>query len=167
MKLQTNKLELRRFMKEDYVSAFAIFSDTYTMEMLGIDPVLTTLEQSKELIDDWSNYDDRLAIVLKETNQLVGYIAIHEDSEGQEDTREIGFATIPLYRKQGYMFEALNAVLTNLKQNNIKYVWACSFKGNIASEHLIQKLGFELMNNGEYTAENGKTYQSLEYRKTL
>ena len=79
----------------------------------------------------------------------------------------MGFALISKYRGQGYMKEAVNAVLKELSRNNIAYVWACCFKENIVSEKLIRSIGFEFQQEGIFDSPNDRKYKSLEFRMKL
>jgi len=65
------------------------------------------------------------------------------------------------------MSEAVKAVLKELENEGITYVWACCFKGNEASERLIRKMGFEFQKEGTFEAQNDRTYESYEFRMTL
>lgn len=59
----------------------------------------------------------------------------------------IGVALLSKFRGQGYMKEAVNAVLKELSRNNIVYVWACCFKENVVSEKLIRSVGLLVIFN--------------------
>lgn len=65
------------------------------------------------------------------------------------------------------MREAINAILAQLREEGIIYVWACCFKENTSSETLIRSLGFEFQQEGTFDAENDRTYELLEFRMTL
>lgn len=121
---ETKRLLLRYFAESDAKEAHELFCDDEAMRMVGMYPPFTRFEETETRINKWANEKEYLAIVLKETGALIGYIAIHPDSEeGREDTRELGFTLISKYRGQGYMKEAANAVLKELAGNNITYVW--------------------------------------------
>ncbi|MDD5935317.1 MAG: GNAT family N-acetyltransferase [Clostridiales bacterium] len=168
MMMETERLLLRHFIKNDAKEAHELFSDEEAMRMDGMYPLFTHFEETKERIDHWVNSEKHLAIVLKETGELLGYVVINPDSEeGREDTRELGFALISKYRGNGYMKEAINAVLKELSKRNIVYVWACCFKENIPSERLIRSIGFEFQQEGTFNSPNDREYESLEFRMKL
>ena len=166
--IETERLLIRYFAKSDAKEAHALFCDEDAMRMVGMYPPFTRFEETEERINRWMNAKRHLAIVLKETGSLIGYIVISPDSEEcREDTREIGFALISRYRGQGYMKEAVNAVLKELARNNISYVGACCFKENIVSEKLIRSIGFEFQQEGTFDSPNDRKYESLEFRMKL
>lgn len=168
MHLETGRLSLRPFEEQDAKQAHALFCDEEAMRLAGMYPPLTRLEQTQERIRRWAEEADRLAIVLKDTGALIGYIAVKPDSEeGRDDTKELGFALIADYRGRGYMKEAVNAVLEELARRRIAYVWACCFRENAASEGLIRSLGFEFRQAGSYISANDREYESLEFVKEL
>lgn len=168
MKVETKRLLLRQFVKSDIAEAHLLFCDEEAMRMVGMYPPLTRLEETEDRINEWMRMERYLAIVLKDTGKLIGYLAVNPDSEeGREDTRELGFALISNYRGQGYMKEAVYALLSELKRKGIMYVWACCFKENAASEKLIRSAGFEFQKEGTFQTPNDREYESLEFRIKL
>lgn len=166
--VETERLLLRHFIKNDAKALHELFSDGEAMRMVGMYPPLTQFDETEARIHSWVNSEKHFAIVLRESGEQLGYIAINPDSEeGREDTRELGFALISKYRGKGYMSEAINAVLKELAKHKIVYVWACCFKENAASERLIRSMGFEFQEEGTFDAANDRSYESLEFRMKL
>lgn len=168
MTIETKRLLLRYFSKNDAKEAHGLFCDEEAMRMVGMYPPFSCFEETEERINKWVNAKRHLAIVHKETGSLIGYIVINLDSEEcREDTRELGFALISKYRGRGYMKEAVKAVLKELSRDNIAYVWACCFKDNTVSEKLIRSIGFEFQQEGIFDSPNDRRYESLEFRMKL
>lgn len=166
--METERLTIRQFTTEDAEAMHPLFCDAEAMRLVGMCPAFTDLPQTVERLERWSKSETRLAIVHRDSGQVIGYLAVNPDSEeDREDTRELGFALRADYRGQGYMQEAIKAVLQELRRQNIVYVWACCFTENTASEKLIQALHFTFQQQGTYDAPNDRTYDSLEYRITL
>ena len=166
--METKRLVLRRFLKGDAGDVHGLFCEEEAMRMVGMYPPLHSMEETEERIGRWAMAEGRLAVVLKETGACIGYVAVNPDSEeSRENTRELGFALRGDYRGRGYMKEALTAVLEELKEQNVRYVWACCFQENSASEKLIRAMGFEFQQEGTYDAPNDREYKSLEFRITL
>lgn len=166
--IETKRLLLRYFANSDAKEAHKLFCDKEAMRMVGMYPPFTRFEETEERVSNWASAKKPLAIVLRETGALIGYIAVNPDSEeGREDTRELGFALISEYRGHGYMKEAVNAVLNELSKENIAYVWACCFKENADSQRLIRSLGFEFQQEGYFDSSNDRRYESLEFRMKL
>lgn len=76
--------------------------------------------------------------------------------ENREDTRELGFTPISMYRRKGYIKEAINAVLNELSKSKVRYVWASCFKENSFSEKLIRSIGFEFQQEGIFKVPNDR-----------
>lgn len=166
--ITTERLNIRKIIKEDALKAHQLFTDDDAMRFLALYPPFKNLDETNERIEEWMNDDEHFAIVDRNTNEFVGYVAVNSDSEeDREDTKELGFGIIASERNKGYAFEAIKAVLDELQKFNIKYVWACCFEGNDASKALIEKLGFDLMNIGTFEVENDREYKSFEFRKTI
>lgn len=166
--IETKRLLLRGFTRGDAKAMHELFCDGEAMRMTGMYPPFTRLEETEKRIVRWANEKRYLAIVLKERGALIGYIVINPDSEeDREDTRELGFALISEYRGQGYMKEAVNAVLKELAERSITYVWACCFKENAASERLIRSVGFEFRQEGGFDSPGDREYESLEFCLSL
>lgn len=168
MKVTTNRLIIRPFMDKDLNESHRLFMLNDAMKFLGLAPAFTDIAQSKARLDEWMGDGLHHAITLKD-GSFIGYITIDPDSdEDREDTKELGFALLPEYRGNGYMKEAVLAAIDQLKQDNIRYVWACCFEGNQNSENLIKSCGFTLINNGTfYVSSEDCEYNSMEYRIDL
>lgn len=166
--IETPRLVLRLFSVEDTADIHPLFCDQEAMRLVGMLPAFEDMEQTRERLTRWSPSERRLAVVLKETGRVIGYLAVNPDSEeGREDTREIGFALHAADRGHGYMREAVEAMLAALRTQGIRFVWACCFTENRSSEQLIRRLGFAFQKQGRYTPPNDHTYDSLEFRLTL
>ncbi|MFA0811389.1 GNAT family N-acetyltransferase [Microbulbifer epialgicus] len=82
----------------------------------------------------------QLAICIRESNILVGDLAVHFVDKSQV---EIGFTTAPKYQKQNVASEAVSALTTYLFEKlNIHRITAKTDARNIASYRLLEKLGF-------------------------
>jgi len=165
----TDRLTIRKFQSSDWIESYCLFTMKEEMRLLGLGAPLKNLKESNRRLKAWIEDNSHFALVLKDTNQFIGYIAIANDSsEDREDTRELDFCLLPEYRHKGYMKEAVLAVLEYLKEQNISYVWACVFKENKASQNVFKNCGFELSAEGTIYAENeDKEYEAYEYFKEL
>lgn len=164
--IESKRLFLRNFRSGDEAEIHKLFCIDEAMRFVGMYPAFTKMEETKERLERWMRSDQRLAITLKERGEVLGYIAVNSE-EQRADTRELGFAIRPEFRRQGYIREAVNAVMDHLRGEGIRYVWACCFKENTASENLIRSMGFEFQQEGTYDAVNDRAYESLEFRIQL
>lgn len=162
--LDTTRVCLRNFCRQDLNDMHEFCSQT-EIEMVGW-RVHKNIEETKKVLEQWIGNENIFAVVDKTTNKVIGYIAVHEDSEeGRSDTKELGFALNNQYHRQGIMSEVINGVLNYVFSKNILYVWACCFQNNISSKKLIEKIGFEFMQEGKFYSDSfKKEIPSYEYR---
>jgi len=109
----TPRLRLRRFSMQD-MSGFLLFAaDADTMLRAGSKPVSTPAEAESELrraADDPYAF----AITLRETGEVMGKIKYQRDyCRYNTDSISIGYELSRRYRHNGYMTEALRAMVQN------------------------------------------------------
>lgn len=162
---EADRVYLRNFSRQDVEDVYTFGSQPEVGEMVGW-AVHKTIDGTKKVLEKWVSDENTFAIVHKGTDEVIGYIAIHEDSEeGRKDTKELGFALNKKYHRQGIMSEVISGVLDYLFSIGIKYVWACCFQYNLASKNLIEKTGFILMQEGTFYSDGlKKEVPSYEYR---
>lgn len=165
--IETERLILRCFLPEDALQIHPLFCDDEAMRLVGMYPAFTKLKQTQERIGRWAGNPRRLAIVLKNSNKVIGYVAVDSRDEKCEDTKELGFAINEKCRRKGYIREAVTAIQETLKMGGVKYLWACCFEENAASENFIRSMDFKFQKRGTYAAINDRTYVSLEFMKEL
>lgn len=163
--METERLFLRPFLQEDLLDFADFCRLPGLLEKTGR-PHHKTLAESALLLSQWQEDESRLALVLKENRRVVGYLALKEDSEeGRSDTRELGFALSPAFRRRGLMKEAVGEGLCRLFSEKTRYVWACCFVENLPSKMLIESCGFQFQNTGTfYSPLLDEVFASLEYR---
>lgn len=162
--LDTNRIYLRNFCQQDINDMYEFCSQP-EIEMVGWG-VHKNIEETKKVLEQWMANENIFAIVYKNTKKVIGYIAVHEDSEeGRSDTKELGFALNNQYHRQGIMSEVVYEVLDYLFSKDILHVWACCFQNNISSKNLIEKIGFEFIQEGTFYSDSfKKEIPSYEYR---
>ena len=160
----TVRIQLRNFCQQDLEDMYEFCSQP-EIETVGW-TAHKSVDVTKKVLAQWIQDENIFAIVYKNENKVIGYIAIHEDSEeGRLDTKELGFALNNQYRRQGIMSEVIHCILDYLFSKDILYVWACCFQDNIPSKNLIEKTGFEFMQEGVFFSESfKKELPSYEYR---
>lgn len=80
----------------------------------------------------------QFAIVLRDSNQLIGDIYLKEE----KDKIWIGYTITPAFARQGYAGEAVQGVAAHLKAAGHTHVYAGVEPDNIASINLLERLGF-------------------------
>lgn len=86
-----------------------------------------------------------LAVELKETGKIIGMIYTQEDSLRYGiNSKEISYFLRQEQAQKGYMKEALSAWISHLfETENLTCITARSFAPNIASQRLLESLGFQ------------------------
>lgn len=160
----TVRVYLRNFCQQDLDDMYEFCSQP-EIETVGWS-AHKSIDETKKVLEQWILNENIFAVVYKKENKVIGYIAIHEDSEeGRLDTKELGFALNNQYRRQGIMSEVIRCILDYLFSEDILYVWACCFQDNISSKNLIEKIGFAFMQEGVFFSESFKReLPSYEYR---
>ena len=139
----TPRLRLRRFSMQD-MSGFLLFAaDADTMLRAGSKPVSTPAEAESELrcaADDPYAF----AVTLRETGEVMGKIKYQRDyCRYNTDSISIGYELSRRYRHNGYMTEALRAMVQNaFEVMNVEVVAISHFVGNEPSRKVIERAGF-------------------------
>ena len=143
MNLESERLILRKFKKEDEDDCFEWLSHQETCYLDGgYQPWTTKDESFYMLMDRFSKQDGRLMIVLKEENKVIGTIYLRKALFRVVKAVEIGYVLSPNYRRCGYMKEALELIEALLKQHNVQLLLAKVYEHNIPSLSFVEKNGF-------------------------
>ena len=136
-------------------------------------------EESKEIVNMFIEDDESYAIVLKSENKVIGSIGLHDnkpDIDLQDlEQREIGYVLNPKYWGNGYMPEAVNAIIDyGFNKINLELIWCGHYDFNNNSKRVVEKCGFkyrfkmekklELLDNIEVTELYYNILKS-EYKK--
>ncbi|MGH4121782.1 MAG: GNAT family N-acetyltransferase [Clostridium sp.] len=104
------------------------------------------IEAIPNIGDQWLN----LGILLKETNEFIGWCCTGPSDELSKTNREIGYAISKYHRNKDYTTQAVQAQIKYLfDKTNIEVVNAMALTHNVSSNRVIQKCGFRYMNNIE------------------
>jgi ribosomal-protein-alanine N-acetyltransferase len=145
--LETKRLLLREIVASDAQDVFSIHSDQRAMRWFGSDP-LTSIQEAKKLIDvfaGWrqlANPGTRWGIQHKADLRFLGSCGLFKWNRSWKSC-VMGYELAPFARGQGFMSEALSAVLgwgfENMELNRVE---AQVHPENLASTKLLSKLGF-------------------------
>lgn len=157
MIMETERLVLRPWEKTDAAALFQYASDPRIGINAGWSP-LKDIEESKKIIElilsNWGFF----AIVLKETNEIVGCINIligeASNFDIADNEGELGFwIGVPHWGK-GYVTEAIEEMLDyGFEDLELEKIWCGYFSDNIRSKVVQEKCGFTY----QYTLEKVKT----------
>lgn len=155
MKLETERLILRKLEDADDERMYLMDSDPEVMKYLGV-PV-KSIEESKDAIRMiQKQYEEngvgRLAVIEKESGLMIGWSGLKllkQPINGHVETLDLGYRFIPEFWGKGYALEAAIASLDyGFKDLNAEAIYAYADAGNTGSNHILRKLGFE--NTGEF-----------------
>lgn len=161
--LETERLILKKIQPEDKNEIFEIYSSIDAMKYFGKNPY-TSLSEAEDMIERvlkaFQNKEGiRWGITLKQFDKLIGSGGFWKLLKDHLRA-EIGYDLNPVYWKKGIMSEALEAMIEfGFKKMNLHTIEANIDPANIASEKLLEKMGFKkeghitesFLFNGEFT----------------
>jgi [ribosomal protein S5]-alanine N-acetyltransferase len=115
--------------------------------------------------------DSCLAVCLKDTSQLIGFVSLNPEEGGSQRQFNTGYVFNSDFQSRGYATEACRAVLSHaFGQLQAYRVVTGTAAVNQASCRLLERLGFKKV--GEETAsfrtaEDGKPIEFLGYRYAI
>lgn len=148
--LETERLILRRFVKEDLEQIYQnCWSNPEVWKWTSYDPmdcVEDVVQSAGMFTDEWLGAYERpdrysWAIVLRSSNQVIGRMfGMHPDDRISQV--ELAFELGQNWWNQGLMTEAVKAVIHFFfSQVGLNRIFACHAKGNEASGRVMQKCG--------------------------
>ena len=94
-----------------------------------------------------------MGIVLKETDEFIGFCNTGIKEELKGPNREVAYAISKHYRNRGYTTQAVNGLVNYLFENtDVEQLNAVVLPRNVASSKVIAKCGFQF--KGDVTIES-------------
>lgn len=170
--LETDRLLLRPFRREDAEAVFACWESDPDVAKYMFWTSHNDIQKTKEWIsfeleqitsDNWF----RWAVILKDTNELMGTGLIYFEEE--YNLFEIGYNFGKQYWGKGYATETMQAIISFAKDTlGVKELVGRYAKENSASGNVMKKLGFVYCKDIPYEANEGKVqYEGVECRLVL
>jgi len=158
--LETDRMLLANISKNDRQFIFEHFSDKDVTRYLYDEEPLEIMEEADEIIEfyrkDESCSYHRWILTRKSDGVKMGTCGFHCWDEASS-TIEIGYDLNKSFWGNGYMKEALNAILDFVRQKNwLKQIDACVYTKNEKSIFLVEKLGFKLTGTKYENFRGGK-----------
>lgn len=143
LKINTERLLIRRIKNADKEDFFEMFSDTETAINDGSRPYVEMDEKFeadfKYLVSDEMHY----TIELKECHKMIGIMHLTKISERAVQCYELGYDIHPTFRRKGYATEAIKSILEyGFNVLDIEMFTATVYDWNKESVSLLNKLGF-------------------------
>ncbi|MGX1828423.1 GNAT family N-acetyltransferase [Paenibacillus taichungensis] len=108
----------------------------------------------------------RMAIVLKENDEFIGWCCSGIKDELPAPNREIMYGISKHFRNRGYTTQAVKGITQYLFENtNVEVLNAIALLTNQASNKVIQKCNFEYLNMIEIENEPYNHYQLLKQQR--
>lgn len=144
--METKRLLLRHWRETDAETLYALASDPDIGSRAGWAPH-QTIEESRNVIQTIFNDDTTWAIVLKETEEVIGAIGYGASCDCKLPAREgepiAGYWIGKAYWNKGYCTEALAAIIEHVRHSTLIPSLICGhFTDNVASRHVMLKCGF-------------------------
>jgi ribosomal-protein-alanine N-acetyltransferase len=144
--LETERLLLRRLDENDFEEVLALRGNPQVMKFIP-KPLAKTKDDALAhiaMIEDKivNNTGINWGITINGNSKIIGIIGIFKIYP-ENHRAEIGYMCLPQYNGQGYVTEAIKAVVTyGFDQMNLHSIEAIIDPDNTASERVLQKNGF-------------------------
>ena len=164
--LESERLLYRPFKLSDARALFEMDSNPNVHKYLWQKPTLH-IDESIQIIEMVQkqyveNKIGRFATILKETSEFIGWTGIkfvnNHIENGNTNFYDYGYRLNEKFWNQGFATESTKAWLEHgFNQMNIQVMNAYTHAENGASNHVLQKVGFNFME--DYPDENGITWK--------
>ena len=147
--IETTRLMLRPLSPRDEDAFLVGISDDELRRLYGF-PADLSEDTARRIFARFSSLPTAYGLVRKADEALVGFL-LDMPSELPETMlcslpeggRTLAYATFPPYQRQGYMWEALTALMDDrFRANGVPYLHCGHFPGNAPSQRLLRALGF-------------------------
>jgi len=150
--IETDRLVIRNFDTDDWQDLQEMIVKYQESKYARYDHKWpTATEEIKGIVTWFADGDSFLAVCLKRTSTLIGFIAINRREEQDGQVHNLGFIFHPDYHGQGYASEgcqgAINYVFGQLRADGIL---TGTHPDNDPSVSLLKKLGLKVINPGEF-----------------
>jgi len=147
--IETKRLFLQKFQASDLDTYYNLMHQSDVYQWLGKGKEISK-DHAKKMIDyydfHWNKYQiGTWAVFLKDTKACIGHCGFNYVKD--LDEFELLYAFGKQYWHKGYATESAKAAMDWLKKDmKLKKIIALSYPKNQRSIHVIEKLGFDYMN---------------------
>lgn len=165
MKIQTERLHIRDLIESDWLAMHLLRTDPLVYRFHHFGPeseddtqswVLATMAENAKQPRSSHN----CSIVLRNSDEVIGWIGFGEPSEGKRSWAEcdFGYAIRPTFWNQGYTTEALRGMLRFIfEELNADSIFGECNVLNPASARVMEKAEMKLV--AEYDADGDRVYR--------
>lgn len=161
--IQTKRLILRPFADRDREAILRIFFCEEVKKTYMI-PDFTSEAQAEKLflrMKELSREDGHFVAAITLGGKMIGFL--NDCGADENGTIEIGYVIHPDYQGNGYMTEALGAVIPELFRIGYRRVIAGFFEENTASRRVMEKCGMRRLPEEEDISYRGKIHHCIYY----
>jgi RimJ/RimL family protein N-acetyltransferase len=137
MKIETDRLILRRFFENDLLDLFEYLSDPEVVKFEPYRPMV--LDEVWKELDLRIASEEMVAVELKSSGKLIGNVYLGKRGNS---VLEIGFVFNKDYWKQGYAMESCAAMIHEAFSSGVDRIIAHCEPENQNSWNLLERLGF-------------------------
>lgn len=168
--LETERLILREFQKNDRDGIFELDSNPEVHKYLGNKPITTYKQAEDNIAFIQEQYKERgigrFACIEKASGNFIGWSGL-KLNQGEKETLngftnfiDIGYRLIPRFWGKGYASESAFACLDyGFKQMNYDIIYGAAETGNIGSNKILQKIGLRYVNDFVFEGHEAKWYE--------
>jgi [ribosomal protein S5]-alanine N-acetyltransferase len=171
MKIETDRLILRDFVKEDWERVMEYQTDPLYLRYYEWTAADRTPESVQEFVGWFIEHQTQnprirfqLAVTLKSKDLLIGNCGVRMDKEDAVEA-DIGYELDPKFWYHGYATEAAHAIVDfGFSHFGVHRIWANCVADNTGSAHVLEKLGMKLEGRlREKEFYKGKWWDTLMY----
>lgn len=161
LELETERLSLRPFKREDGVAMYALNDDPEVLKYTG-DVQFENVAATEAFLASYNQYVEyavgRLIVTLKETGEIVGWCGLKYHPEADE--YDIGYRFYRKHWGKGYATESAKTVMDDgFARLGMKQVVGRARAENTASIRVFDKLGMLFVEEFVEDGENWVLYQ--------
>lgn len=156
----TDRLVLREFEESDALSFFELNNDPEVLKYTG-DQAFQSIEEARQFVINYDHYKKygfgRWAVILKESNEFIGWCGIKYSSEN--NYHDLGYRFFRKHWNKGYATEAALASL-NVGFNNLQLdsIHGRAMKENLGSIKVLGKIGMHFLREVNFHEHTGVLY---------
>jgi RimJ/RimL family protein N-acetyltransferase len=158
--LETERLLLREFTPKDGFHFYHLNNDPDVVKYTG-NSAFSSLEEANKFILNYNDYKlngfGRWAVLLKDTNEFLGWCGLKFEEEKNEI--DLGFRFYKKYWRKGYATEsAIACVNYGFNKLKLKEIVGRAYLENKASISVLKKCGLIFVENFIYDNKNAVKY---------
>ncbi len=163
--LTTNRLALREFTPNDATAFYELNANPNVIKYTG-NQAFINVEAAKEFLENYPDYHlngfGRWAVVLKSTNQFIGWCGLKFDPA--ENETDIGFRFFEEEWHKGYATEsAMACIHYGFEKLKLKRIVGRAMKENVASIKVLEKIGLVFEKDTWLDGKEAVYYQIEQY----